>query len=223
VIRIVVADDHTLVRAGLRVLLESIPDVEVVAEANDGREALQFVKELCPDMVLLDVAMPRMSGLETLQHLKRECPTVRVLMLSVYTDEEYVYQALRLGAAGYLLKDAGLTEVELAIRAVERGAIHLSPAFSQRVVKNYLQHANCPLPQALEKMASPLDQLTLRQREILHLIAAGYTTKEMASRLQVHVKTAEVHRAQLMVHLNIRNTAGLVRYAIQHGFVVAEG
>lgn len=166
--------------------------------------------------------MPRMNGLETLQQLKRACPTVRVLMLSVYADEEYVYQALRWGAAGYLLKDAGLTEFALAIRAVERGAIHLSSVFSQRVVKNYLQHLNSNAPQALEGMASPLDQLTSRQREILHLIAGGCTTKEIASRLQMHVKTAEVHRAQLMGHLNIRNTAGLVRYAIQHGLTMVE-
>ncbi|WP_341530811.1 response regulator transcription factor [Nostoc sp. UHCC 0302] len=213
-IRVLLVDNHTLVRAGLRALIQNIQGIQVVAEAGDGREALRSLGEHQPDVVLMDIAMPEMNGLEAAAHVVKEFPLVRVVILSMHANEEYVLQALRLGAMGYLLKDAGISELELALRAVCQGETYLSPAVSKHVVSNYLQRVG-------NKFSSST-QLTSRQREILQLIAEGRTTKEIAELLYISVKTVETHRMQLMKRLDIFDVAGLVRYAIRTGLVISD-
>ena len=213
--KILLVDNHTLVRAGIRALVEQIPNVLVVGEAGDGREALKLVEQYRPHLVLMDITMPVMNGLEATVRLVKDFPGTRVVMLSVHTDEEYVLQALRAGAAGYLLKDAGRAELEIAVAAVARGETYLSPAVSRHVVGDYVRRTGSGLEGRLET-------LTPRQREILQLIAEGKSTKEIASVLDVSVKTVETHRAQLMERLDIHDVAGLVRYAIRTGVVTAD-
>lgn len=213
-IRILLADDHTLVRAGIRSLLEQVPNVEVVAEANDGRDALRLIHEHQPDIVFMDVTMQGLNGLDATAQITKTCPGVQVIMLSMHKNEEYVSQALRVGAAGYLLKDAATTELELAVQAVTRGETYLSPAVSKHVVDRYLQRVN-----NTTESASEPTRLTVRQREILQLIAEGHTTKQIAGLLHLSTKTVETHRSQLMDRLGIRHIAGLVRYAVRTGLV----
>jgi DNA-binding NarL/FixJ family response regulator len=212
---ILLADNHALVRAGIRALLEQIPDVTVVAEAGDGREALKLVEAHRPNLVLMDITMPVMNGLEATGRIVKEFPQTRVVMLSVHNDEEYVLQSLRAGAVGYLLKDAGRAELEIAVAAVARNETYLSPAVSRHVVGDYVRRIGGGIEGRLET-------LTPRQREILQLIAEGKSTKEIASILDVSVKTVETHRAQLMERLDIHDVAGLVRYAIRNGIVTAD-
>jgi DNA-binding NarL/FixJ family response regulator len=213
-IRILLADDHTLVRAGIRSLLEKMPAVEVVAEAADGRTALELIRKHSPSLVLMDIAMRELNGLQATERIARQFPTVRVIILSMHANEEYVLQALRSGAAGYLLKDAATVELELAIKAVMRGETYLSPAISKSVIEQYLAR--------LKGGETPAANLTLRQREILQLIAEGTNTKEIASMLGISVKTVETHRSQVMNRLGIHDVAGLVRYAIRTGLVSPE-
>ncbi len=213
-IRVVLADDHTLVRAGIRALLEKLPDVHVVAEASDGREAVHLVTTTQPDVVLMDIAMPGLNGLEATRRLVKEFPAIRVLILSMHKNEEYVWQALRAGAVGYLLKDADLAELALAITAVTRGETYLSPPISKHVIREYVQRVGGE--------ETGLEQLTPRQREILQLIAEGHTTKMIAQRLGLSVKTVETHRVQMMERLDIHEIAGLVRYAIRMGVVLPD-
>ena len=213
-IRILLADDHTLVRAGIRSLLEQVPNVEVVAEANDGRDALRLIHEHQPDIAFMDVTMQGLNGLDATAQITKTCPGVQVIMLSMHKNEEYVSQALRVGAAGYLLKDAATTELELAVQAVARGETYLSPAVSKHVVDRYLQRVN----NTTERASEPT-RLTVRQREILQLIAEGHTTKQIAGLLHLSTKTVETHRSQLMDRLGIRHIAGLVRYAVRTGLV----
>lgn len=213
-IRILLADDHTLVRAGIRSLLEQVPNVEVVAEANDGRDALRLIHEHQPDIAFMDVTMQGLNGLDATAQITKTCPGVQVIMLSMHKNEEYVSQALRVGAAGYLLKDAATTELELAVQAVARGETYLSPAVSKHVVDRYLQRVN-----NTTESASETTRLTVRQREILQLIAEGHTTKQIAGLLHLSTKTVETHRSQLMDRLGIRHIAGLVRYAVRTGLV----
>jgi DNA-binding NarL/FixJ family response regulator len=208
-IRILLADDHALVRAGIRTLLQSIAGLEVVGEARDGREALGQVAALRPDVLLLDITMPELNGLEVVARVVKDFPGVRVIMLSMHASEEYVWQALRVGASGYLLKDADTAELELAVKAVARGESYLSPAVSKRVIGDYIRRTGSE--------TSSLELLTPRQREILKLIAEGKSTKECARILNISVKTVETHRAQLMERLDIHDIAGLVRYAIRVG------
>ena len=213
-IRILLADDHGLVRAGIRELLQKFANVEVVAEAGDGREALALVKSKLPNLVLLDIAMKSLTGLEVAERIAKDFPGVKVIILSMHANEEYVMRALRAGASGYLLKDAATTELELALAAVTKGETYLSPAISRGVIDSYLGR--------VEGKQSPLDQLMPRQREILQLIAEGKSTKEIAYTLNVSVKTVETHRAQLMDRLDIHDVAGLVRYAMRVGLITAE-
>lgn len=213
-LRILIADDHTLVRAGFRSLLEQLPDCAVVAEVGDGREALRLVAQLQPDVVLMDVKMPTLNGLEATARISRDYPSVRVVILSMYTNEEYVLQALRAGAVGYLLKDAATAELQLAIQAAVRGEMYLSPSISKRVLQDYIQ--------LVGSGGGMLDALTSRQREVLQLIAEGRTMKEIAQSLQISVKTAETHRAQLMERLDLHDVTGLVRFAIRAGLVTPE-
>ncbi len=217
-IRAILADDHELVRAGIRALLQNIPGVDVVGEASNGEEALQLVASLQPDVALLDIAMPGLNGLETAARMTGTFPNVRVIMLSMYADEEYVLQALRAGATGYLLKGARRPELELAVTAVISGETYLSPAASKHVVGDFVQRAT-GASETKESEQRQAERLTPRQREILQLIAQGQSTKEMARSLSLSVKTVEMHRSQLMDRLGIHDVAGLVRYAIRTGLI----
>jgi DNA-binding NarL/FixJ family response regulator len=217
-IRLILVDDHLLVRAGLRLLLENLPDFQIVAEAGDGLEALKLIAELLPEVVLLDIALPGLNGLEVTERVKRDFPAVRVLLLSMHNSEEYVLKAMRLGASGYLLKDTGPAELEMALRAVARGEAYLSPAVSRHVIDGYVQRTsseatnNAPTT-AIRKKLSP------RQEEILKLIANGQTTKEISQTLGIKVKTVDTHRTSLMKELDLHDVASLVRYAIRVGLV----
>ena len=213
-LRVVLADDHALVRAGIRALLEKVPGVEVVGETGNGRETMDMVKKLRPSLVLLDISMAELGGLEVLPRIVSEIPSTKVLILSGYANEEYVLRALHCGAAGYLLKDAATEELGLALKAVAQGQTYLSPSVSRTVVDSYLQRAT--------GKEGPYEQLTDRQREVLQLIAEGKNTKEIADLLKVSIKTAEAHRLQLMNRLDIHDVAGLVRYAIRTGLISAE-
>jgi DNA-binding NarL/FixJ family response regulator len=209
-IRVVLVDDHALVRAGMRSLLGSMERVEVVGEAASGEDALALARSAQPDVVLMDIAMKGMTGLDAASRMREASPAVRVIILSMHSGEEYVLQALRAGAVGYLLKDAATGELELALRSVMRGESWFSPAVSRQVVEGYVQRVGGD-PAA--------DVLTARQREVLRLVAGGKSTKEIAYDLNLSVKTVETHRAQIMERLGIRDVAGLVRYALRTGLV----
>jgi DNA-binding NarL/FixJ family response regulator len=212
--QVLLADDHVLVRAGIRTLLEKIPNVKVVAEAASGREALELVKTKLPDLVLMDIAMANLNGLEALSRIAKDFPEVKVMILSAHANEEYVIRALRGGAAGYMLKDSATAELELAVSSVREGKTYLSPSISRTAIDNYLER--------MGDVVSPLEQLTSRQREILQLIGEGKNTKEIASNLEISVKTVESHRLQLMERLRIHDVPGLVRFAIRTGLVSAD-
>jgi DNA-binding NarL/FixJ family response regulator len=211
-------DDHGLVRAGIRALLESLDGIQVLEEADDGREALRLIDLHRPDIVLMDIAMSGLNGLEATKRIKRDFPNTRVIILSMHANEEYVLQSLRAGAAGYLLKDAGTVELEIAIKAVAGGETYLSPPVSKHVISDYVRRMSA----GEQETQSTLDRLTLRQREILQLIAEGQTTQEIARLLNIGVKTVETHRMQLMERLDIHDVAGLVRYAIRVGLISAD-
>jgi DNA-binding NarL/FixJ family response regulator len=212
--RVLLADDHGLVRAGIRALIEKIPNVQVVGEASTGRAALELVKSTLPNLVLMDIGMAELGGLEALPRITKDFPGVKVIILSAHANEEYVIRALRSGAAGYMLKDAATAELELAITSVTEDKTYLSPSISRTVINDYLQRVGGPI--------SPLEQLTPRQREILQLVAEGKSTKEIAYELDIGIKTVESHRLQLMDRLNIHDVPGLVRYAVRSGLVSAE-
>lgn len=211
-IRVVLAEDHTLVRAGLRSLLAELAWVNVVGEAADGREALRLVADHKPHVVLMDITMSDLNGLEATARIARKHPGTRVIILSMHSNEEYVRRALSVGAAAYVLKDAERAELELALKSVARGGSYLSPAVSRPVVADYAERAS----------RDPVARLTPRQREILQLIAEGYSTREIATKLTLSAKTVETHRAQLMSRLDIHDVAGLVRYAIRAGVASSE-
>jgi DNA-binding NarL/FixJ family response regulator len=209
-IRVLLAEDHTLVRAGLRALLRDLSEIQVVAEAGDGREALRLIEVHRPDVILMDITMPGLNGLETTARVVSKFPGVGVIILSMHADEEYVLRALHLGAVGYLLKDADVVELQRAITTVACGKTYLSPAVSGLVV-DYVRQAG--------KELTSLDLLTPRQREVLQLIAEGHTTKEIAQILEISQKTVETHRMNTMKRLGIYDVPGLVRYAIRVGLV----
>ncbi|MGD0262413.1 MAG: response regulator [Verrucomicrobiota bacterium] len=214
-IRILLADDHTLVRAGIRALLEKLPGVEVADEASDGREVLDLIKTHHPDVVVMDISMPGLNGLQALARITRDFPQVRVIILSMHPNDEYVLQALKSGASGYLFKRAATAELPAALKSVVGGEIYLSRELSTRL-RNQL-----PL-QRIAHARNPAEQLTARQREILQLIADGQTTKAIALTLKVSDKTVEYHRAKLMQQLNIFDIPGLVRFALQSGLIAQE-
>jgi DNA-binding NarL/FixJ family response regulator len=215
-VRILIVDDHTLMRSGIRALLEKSEDLRVVGEAGDGHEALRLMKELDPLVVLMDISIPGLNGLEVAAKARRECPGTKIVFLSMHSSEEYILKALKVGAAGYVLKDATTSELELAVRCATKGETFLSPAISTKVVGNYLSRLSGG---ERAQGSSPYDLLTPRQREILQLIAEGCTTKDIAKKLALSTNTVEVHRANLMDRLNIHDIAGLVRYAISAGIV----
>jgi DNA-binding NarL/FixJ family response regulator len=210
-IRVLLVDDHALVRAGIRSLLEKLAGIEVIAEAGNGLEALRLVAEYHPQVVLMDIAMPDLNGLDATRRLAEDSPDVPVIILSIYSDEEHVYQALQAGASGYLLKDAAIEELEMAIRAVAQGETYLSPPISKPVIMEYVRRTN-PRPGSTE-ILSP------RQAQILKLMAKGHSMKQIALDLGISVKTVETHRSALMARIGIRDIAGLVRYALRNGLI----
>lgn len=211
-IRVLIADDHALVRAGIRALVEKIEGVVVVGEAGKGSEALKLIHELNPGLVLLDLTMPDGSGFDVLNHVTKNCPDIRVIVLTVHEAGEYAIRAFREGAAGFLPKSAASTELEQAIQTVIRGEPYVSDEMSRKTVLQFGKSSKRDL----------LDTLSPRQREVLRLIAEGKTTKQIAQLLEISVKTVETHRAQLMERLGIRDVAGLVRYAILVGLIDVE-
>jgi DNA-binding NarL/FixJ family response regulator len=212
-LRVVIADDHHLVRQGIRALLEKAGDIEVVGEAANGQEALDLVAQLLPDVLVLDIAMPHLNGVEAVGRLRSLGVKTQALILSMYTDDTLVRQALKNGAKGYLLKRAVSDELLLAVRAVGRGDTFLSPEVAGPVVSALV---GAPLRSA---DLGPLDQLTSREREVLQLIAEGHTNREIAGHLDLSEKTVEKHRGHLMAKLQTHDTAGLVRFAIKHGLI----
>ncbi len=215
--RVILADDHKLVRAGIRSLLENSDGVEVVGEAGDGREAVKLTGKLKPDIVFLDIAMPELNGLQAAEMIKKDYPDVAVVILSMYLDEEYVLQALKAGASGYLLKDSAPNELRLALDTVKEGKVYISPAIPRKMIDEYkerLKHASSP-----EKVLEKKDELSSRQKEVLQLIAEGNSTREIAEKLFISIKTVETHRSQIMKKLDIKDIPGLVRYAMKRGII----
>jgi DNA-binding NarL/FixJ family response regulator len=210
------ADDHAIVREGVRLCLEGMGDIEVVGEAQDGHEAVRLVGQLTPDVAVLDVTMQRLNGVEALRQIKRDHPRTAVVMLSMHDNEAYVIQALQAGAAGYVLKRTAATELAAAIRAAYVGEVYLHPGVAKRVVSDYLQRIG---PDHVA--AAPHDRLTPREREVLQLAAEGLTTREIAEHLVVSMKTAEHHRASAMSKLDLHSQTELVKYAIRTGLVEA--
>ena len=213
-IRVVHADDHAVVRAGIRAMLEGLGGIEIVGQATNGREALALVAQHQPDVLLMDISMPVMNGLEATTRVVKEFPNVRVIIISMHNAVEYVWQALKAGATGYLLKDAEPSELGFAIKAVLNGTKYLTPSLSKQVVETYMQR--------MGNGADVADVLTPRQREVLQLIAEGKALKEIARLLHLSVKTVETHRTTLMNRLDIHDTAGLVRYAMRRGMIPPE-
>jgi two-component system response regulator NreC len=212
VIRVFLADDHTIMRRGLRVLLEAEKDIEVVGEAEDGREAAERIIADRPDVVLMDISMPSLNGLEATAKIKNVCPDVHVLILTMHDNEEYVHRILQVGASGYILKQAAETELLVAIRSVHKGQRFLSPSISERFVEAYLQRHQ-------DGEDGGFAILTSREREILQLLAEGKTNKEIAALLGISVKTVDTHRTHLMEKLQAHSGAQLVLHAVRRGLV----
>ncbi len=215
--RVILADDHKLVRAGIKSLLEDSEGVEVIGEAGDGREAVRLTGKLKPDMVFLDIAMPELNGLQAAEMIKKDYPEVDVVILSMYLDEEYVIQALKAGASGYLLKDSAPNELRLALDTIKQGKVYISPALPRAMIEDYkerLRTASSP-----GEVPEKKEVLTSRQKEVLQLIAEGNSTREIAEKLFISIKTVETHRSQLMKKLGISDIPGLVRYAMKKGLI----
>jgi DNA-binding NarL/FixJ family response regulator len=207
-IRILLADDHVMVRQGFRMILAAQPDLEIVGEAGNGRDAVELAEQLRPDVVVMDVAMPDMNGIEATRRLAVSAPRTRVLALSMYKDSVYVREILRAGARGYLLKDAIDRDLLSAVRAVASGEGYLSPAVSDAVLSDYRRH-----------VTDPLDLLSTREREVLQMIAEGKTNKEIATALKLSVYTVDAHRGRIMEKLNLHSVGELVRFALRAGLI----
>lgn len=212
-IRVILAEDHTIVRKGLRALLESAMDIEVVAEAADGRMALDLVADMRPDVVVMDITMPLLNGLEATRQLKQQYPDLKIVILTMHSDEEYVFQSLRAGVDGYLIKQTAPNELVKAIRAAHQGDSYMSPTISKKVIAEYIRQAE----KGLEP--SSLERLTRREREVLQLVAEGHSMGQIAGLLYISEKTARVHRSHLMSKLDLHNTAELTLYAVRHGVI----
>lgn len=212
-IRVLLAEDHTIVRKGLRALLDDETDIEVVGEAEDGRETVRQVERVHPDVVLMDITMPLLNGVEATRQIKAQHPEVQVLGLTRHENEEYIYQLLRAGASGYVVKQAAPAELVEAIRAVSQSETYLSPSINASVVEEYIRQAR-----AMVK-SGPDERLTPREREVLQLVAEGRTNREIAQVLSISVKTVEHHRANLMSKLDLYSAAELTQYAIRTGVI----
>jgi two-component system response regulator NreC len=207
-IRILLADDHAMVRQGFRLILSSQPDMEIIGEVGNGREALEAVENLHPDVVVMDVAMPELNGIEATRRITAAFPRTRILALSMHKDSVYVREILRAGARGYLLKDSIDSDLLAAVRAVAKGEGYLSPAVSDAVLSDYRRH-----------VTAPLDLLTTREREVLQMIAIGKTNKDIATELKLSVYTVDAHRGRIMEKLNLHSAGELVRFAVRNGLI----
>jgi two-component system response regulator NreC len=212
---IVLADDHQVVRQGLRALLEAEPDFSLVGEAGDGLETAQLIERLEPDVLIIDLMMPNLNGLEVTRQVSQRWPRTRVVILSMHANEAYVLEALRNGAAGYVLKDSSAADLVKAVREVVAGRRYLSPPLSERAIEAYLHKA-----QSAE--LDPYETLTTREREVLHLAAEGHSNAEIAARLSISPRTAETHRANMMRKLNLHTQTDLIRYALRRGILPME-
>jgi DNA-binding NarL/FixJ family response regulator len=214
--KILIVEDHTILREGLKALLITNPEFEIAGEAGDGLEAIWLVEKLNPDMVLMDLSMPRMDGMQAIREIKRRWPEKRILALTAHRTEEYVLTTLKAGADGYLLKDSTYQEMMIAVKSVLSGKRYLSPGISEKVIEGYLEGK-----QTIKvKVQGAWDNLTEREREVLKLIGEGYRTKEIADLLVISPKTVEKHRANLMVKLNFHNVSQVIAYALEKGLVV---
>jgi DNA-binding NarL/FixJ family response regulator len=209
--RVLIADDHTMIRESLVRILQAEPDVQVVAEAADGIEAVRLAIETRPDVVVADLSMPLLNGIEVVRRLREALPATRVLVLTMHQEDEYVLQAVRAGASGYLVKDSAASELLAALRSLHAGRGHFG-AQAARALAEQMQNPR-------HDVTDPYGRLTAREREVFHLIAEGQTTKEVARRLDISVKTAENHRSRVLDKLDVRNTAELVRYALRRGLI----
>lgn len=207
-IRILLADDHAVVRQGFKMILDAQPDMEIVGEAGNGREAVELVEELKPDVVVMDVAMPELNGIEATRRVASSVPHTRVIALSMHKDSVYVREVLRAGARGYLLKDSGAGDLVSAVRAVAQGEGYLSPAVSDAVLDDYRKH-----------VTNPIDLLSSREREVLQMLAEGKTNKEIAGVLNLSVYTVDAHRGRIMEKLNLHSINELVRFAVRNGMI----
>jgi DNA-binding NarL/FixJ family response regulator len=215
-IRVLLADDHTIVRQGVRMCLEAMGDIDVVAEAEDGQTAVQLALQLRPDVAVVDLTMPRLNGVDAIRQIKRDAPEVEVVVLSVHDSEAYVVQALRAGAAGYVLKRNAATELVAAIRAAQEGQAYLHPSIARRVIDDYVSRIRA----AEDVPSEPHERLlTPREREVLQLAAEGHSTRAIAGLLCLSTKTVEHHRASVMTKLGLRGQTELVKYAIRAGLV----
>jgi DNA-binding NarL/FixJ family response regulator len=212
-VKIIIAEDHTILRDGLRALLSTQKEFEVIGEAGDGREAIRVVDKLEPDLVLIDLSMPKLNGMEAIHEIKRRNPQIKVIALTVHKNEEYILAALEAGANGYVLKDASQDELFMAIQYVMAGKKYLSPTISEKIVEVFLENRK------VGKEFSAWDTVTSREKEILKLIAEGYKNKDIADHLFISIKTVEKHRSNLMKKLDLHNTAALTTYAIEKKIV----
>lgn len=210
-ITVLLVEDHALVRAGIRALLDGSPDIRVVGEASSGRQAVEICRELNPQIVLMDVAMPDMNGIEGARRICAEQPDVRVIMLSMYEDRQHIFESLKAGASGYVLKGAGFSDLLTAMRTVLTGRTYLSPPLAELVMDDYVRRAKG------EQSSSDLDKLSAREREVLQLIAEGSSSAEVAAALHISVRTIDSHRQNVMDKLEIHSIAGLTKFAIRHG------
>jgi two-component system response regulator NreC len=213
VTRILLADDHAVLRAGLRLLLEAQPDLKVVGEAGDGREAMRLAEELKPDLILLDLTMPGLSGMETLPVLRKKLPAARIVILTMHDDVSYLRQALSRGASGYVLKKAADNELISAVRAVLRGEVYVQPSMNKDLLNDLLPRESAATP------SDPWESLSEREQEVITLVALGHTSAEIAERLSLSAKTVETYRARGMEKLNLRSRAALVQFAIARGML----
>jgi len=210
-LKVVLVEDHTLVRSGIRSLLESSQEVEVVGDVGDGRAALELCRQLSPDIVLTDVEMASLNGIETARQLHATLPDIKIIMLSMHGDSQYVLESLKAGATGYVLKDAAFTELLTAIRTVAEGRRYLSPPLADLVMDDYVRRANG------HQAASDLDKLSAREREILQMVAEGRSSSQVAATIHISVRTVDTHRYNIMQKLGIHSIAGLTKFAIAHG------
>ncbi len=217
-IRVLIADDHTIVRKGLCALLDGDKEIEVVGDAENGREAIKKVEQVQPDIVLMDITMPGLNGLETTRQLKKRHPKTKILILTMHDNEEYIFETLRAGASGYLVKRTAPEELISAIHAVNRGESFLSPSISKRVIEGYIR-----VGQSEQEEDEAFEKLTDREREVLQLIAEGRVNREIAELLHISIKTVETHRSHIMEKLDIRNIAELTQYAIRKGLISLSG
>jgi DNA-binding NarL/FixJ family response regulator len=222
-IRVLLADDHDILRQGLKLLLAAQPDIEVVGEARTGKEAIEQAQELQPDIIVMDISMAEMDGMEACQHIRMQYPNIQVLMLTMHESEEYFLQSLRMGAAGYIVKKAAPADLCMAVRTTAHGGAFLYPGLARALIRAYITPQTPANPShASSTLNTPLDVLTPREREVLILVAEGCTNQEIANQLVISIKTVQAHRANMMEKLGLQDITQLVRFAIAHGLITSE-